>query len=105
MKNPAHPGEIIGQDVVAGLGLSVTEVARRLGVSRAHLSRVIAGKSRVNANLAYRLELGGVATATFWLNVQTAFDLANLTVDHGSVRPLNPPDSPKSAAKERREPR
>ena len=89
MKNPVHPGEIIGHDVVAALGLSVTEVARRLGVSPTYLSRVISGHSRVNASLAYRLELAGVSTGRFWLNLQTAFDLATTIVDPATVEKLH----------------
>ena len=88
MRNPVHPGEIIGEDVVAALGLSVSEAAKRLGVSRTYLSKVIAGTSRLNTNLAYRLELAGISTATFWLDVQTAFDLANTTVDPATVERL-----------------
>ena len=77
MKNPAHPGEILREDVLAGLGLSVTELARRLGVSRVALSRVIHGHAGVSPNLAYRLELAGIGTARLWLDMQTAKNLAD----------------------------
>ena len=89
MKNPVHPGEIIGEDVVAALGLSVSEAAKRLGVSRTYLSKVIAGTSRLNTNLASRLELAGISTAMFWLDLQTAFDRANTTVDPATVEKLD----------------
>lgn len=77
MKNPAHPGEILREDVIAGLGLSVTEVARRLGVSRVALSRVIHEHAGLSPNLAYRLELAGIGTARLWLDMQTAKNLAD----------------------------
>ncbi len=76
MKNPVHPGEILRDDVLAELGLSVTDAAERLGVSRVTLSRVLHGHARVSPNLAVRLEEAGVGTARAWLAMQTSFDLA-----------------------------
>ncbi|WP_240665833.1 HigA family addiction module antitoxin [Agromyces sp. LHK192] len=76
MKNPPHPGEIIGDDVLGELGLSVAEAAARLGVSRVTLSRVIHGHSGVSPNLAVRLERAGVGTARAWMALQVNFDLA-----------------------------
>ena len=76
MKNPVHPGEILRDDVLAELGLSVSDAAERLGVSRVTLSRVLHGHARVSANLAVRLEEAGVGTARAWLAMQTSFDLA-----------------------------
>jgi addiction module HigA family antidote len=43
MKNPVHPGEILREDVLADLGLSIGEAAARLGISRVTLSRVLHG--------------------------------------------------------------
>lgn len=76
MKNPVHPGEILREDVLAELGLSVTEAAARLGISRVTLSRVLHGHTGVSANLAVRLEEAGVSTARAWLAMQAAPDLA-----------------------------
>jgi len=76
MKNPVHPGEILREDVLADLGLSVSDAAERLGVSRVTLSRVLHGHARVSPNLAVRLEEAGVGTARAWLTMQTAYDLA-----------------------------
>jgi antitoxin HigA-1 len=76
MKNPVHPGEILREDVLADLGLSVSEAAERLGVSRVTLSRVLHSHARVSPNLAVRLEEAGVGTARAWLAMQTAYDLA-----------------------------
>ena len=77
MHDPVHPGEILREDVVKGLGLSVSEVAKRLGVSRVTLSRVLHEHAGVSANLAYRLELAGIGTARLWLDMQTARNLAD----------------------------
>jgi addiction module HigA family antidote len=76
MKNPPHPGAIIGEDVLGELGLTVAEAAARLGVSRVTLSRVIHGHSGVSPNLAIRLERAGAGTARAWLALQTNYDLA-----------------------------
>jgi addiction module HigA family antidote len=76
MKNPVHPGAVLREDVIEDLGLSLSEAAQRLGVSRVSLSRVIHEHARVSPNLAIRLEEAGVGTARAWLAMQTAIDLA-----------------------------
>jgi antitoxin HigA-1 len=84
MKDPVHPGEILREDVLAELGLSVGEAASRLGVSRVTLSRVLHGHARVSPSLAVRLEDAGVGTARAWLAMQSAHDLA---AERASGRP------------------
>ncbi|MFT4229675.1 MAG: HigA family addiction module antitoxin [Microbacterium sp.] len=89
MKNPPHPGAIIGEDVLGELGLTVAEAAARLGVSRVTLSRVIHGHAGVSPNLAVRLERAGVGTARAWLAMQSVYDLAReLDANDHAVRPL-----------------
>lgn len=78
MHNPPHPGELLGEDVINVLGLKIAEVARRLGVSRVSLSRVVNGHAALSPELALRLELAGVGTARAWLAMQTNYDLAEL---------------------------
>ncbi|MCL6230272.1 HigA family addiction module antitoxin [Bartonella bilalgolemii] len=89
MKNPPHPGELLREDVIAELGLSVTETAKRLGVSRVAFSRVLNEKAAISPNLAIRLEMAGVSTARAWLAMQTNYDLAQaLKNTQPVVRPL-----------------
>lgn len=76
MKSPVHPGEVLREDVLADLGLSVGEATSRLGISRVTLSRVLHGHARVSSNLAVRLEQAGAGTARAWLAMQSAYDLA-----------------------------
>ena len=76
MKDPVHPGEILREDVFVELGLTVSDAAARLGVSRVTLSRVLHGHARLSPNLAVPLEQAGVGTARVWLAMQTAHDLA-----------------------------
>ena len=76
MHNPPHPGESLREDVLPALGLSVSEAARQLGVSRVQLSRVLHGHAPVSPNLALRLELWlSGPTADVWLRMQLAYDL------------------------------
>lgn len=76
MKNPLHPGVLLREDVITELGLTVTEVAQRLGMSRVAISRVLNGKAAVSPDLAIRLEQAGVSTARAWLAMQANYDLA-----------------------------
>ena len=75
--NPAHPGEILADTVLSseGGGLTVTEFAKRLGISRVALSRVVNGSAAVSAELATRLAAFLGTSAESWLNMQAAYDL------------------------------
>lgn len=77
MHNPPHPGEILADTVLReDGGLSVTEFAKRLGVSRVALSRVVNGRAAVSAELAIRLAAALGGSAESWLTMQLAYDLA-----------------------------
>ncbi len=76
MINPSHPGKLLREDVIAELGLTVTEAAERLGMSRVALSRVLNEKAAISPDLAVRLEMAGVSTARAWLAMQSNYDLA-----------------------------
>jgi addiction module HigA family antidote len=90
MKNPPHPGKLLREDVLAPLGLSVTDAAFRLGMSRVALSRVLSGRAAISPDLALRLERAGVSTARAWLSLQSNFDLAEaMRRDQPEVRPLD----------------
>ena len=79
MHNPPHPGEILADTVVReNGGLSVTEFARRLGVSRVALSRVVNGRAAVSAELAIRLAAALGGSPESWLSMQNAYDLAQV---------------------------
>ena len=76
MKNPPHPGRSIKSTCLEPLGLSVTEAARLLGVTRQTLTRVIHGHCAISPEMAIRLEKIGWGPARTWLAAQTAYDLA-----------------------------
>ena len=79
MHNPPHPGETLREDVLPALGLTVTQAAAQLGVTRAALSRVLNGRAGISPEMALRLEAwlgiehGGRADS--WLAQQAACDL------------------------------
>jgi len=70
-----HPGEVLKETVFDPLGLSVTEAADRLAMSRTALSRVLNGKAGISPDLAMRLEKVGVSTAQTWINLQANYEL------------------------------
>ena len=76
MKHHPHPGELLREDVLAPLGIEVTDAAQRLGMSRTALSRVIHGRSGISPDLAVRLERAGVSTARFWMTLQANYELS-----------------------------
>lgn len=92
MHNPAHPGEILRELVIEPLGLSVTETAKRLDVSRKTLSKIINGRGAVTAEMALRLELAfGKPDAEHWLRLQSAYDLWRIKTEIGElhVKPID----------------
>ena len=76
MKNPPHPGLSIRHDCLEPLGLSVTEAAKKLGVSRKQLSDVVNGHSGISPQMAIRLDKAFGGGANTWYRVQAAYDLA-----------------------------
>ena len=76
MKNPPHPGLSLRHDCLEPLGLSVTEAARKLRVSRKQLSDVLNGHSGISPEMAIRLHKAFGGGADTWLRLQAAYDLA-----------------------------
>ena len=75
MHNPPHPGETLLEDILPALGVSATELARRLGFARETLSRIMHGHAPVSPDLAVRLERAGIGKARTWLGVQADYDV------------------------------
>lgn len=72
---PTHPGEILREDVLPELRLSVTEAAAKLGVSRQTLHRILSGEAAVTAEMAVRLGKLCGNGPRLWLQIQQARDL------------------------------
>ena len=75
MHNPPHPGEILKELCLEPLGVSVTEAAKALGVSRKTLSSIINGKAGISPEMAVRLSIAFNPSSESWLNHQTQYDL------------------------------
>ena len=75
MHNPPHPGKILQDTVLGRNGLTVSEFARCLGVSRVALSRVMNGRAAISAELAIRLAAALGGSAESWMRQQVAYDL------------------------------
>jgi antitoxin HigA-1 len=86
MKNPPHPGRSIRNACLEPLGLSVTEGAKILGVTRQALNNVVNGKAGISAEMAIRLTKAFGSTADTWLRMQVAYDLAQAMKGESKIK-------------------
>nr|WP_321467137.1 HigA family addiction module antitoxin [uncultured Desulfobulbus sp.] len=75
MHNPPHPGEILSELWLKPMGLSVSQAANALGISRKTLSKIVNGKSGISPEMAFRLSIAFGGSPESWMGHQTAFDL------------------------------
>jgi addiction module HigA family antidote len=75
MHNPPHPGEILKELCLEPLGLSVTDAAKALGVSRKTLSSILNGRAGISPEMAVRLSIAFETTSESWMNQQVQYDL------------------------------
>ncbi|MCJ7582810.1 MAG: HigA family addiction module antitoxin, partial [Candidatus Aminicenantes bacterium] len=74
-RKPTHPGEVLREDVIRPLGLTVTEAAKRLGVTRKSLSAVLNCRASVSPMMAVRVGLATKTSPDSWLYMQAKLDL------------------------------
>lgn len=86
MLNPNHPGAFIKLIVLEPLGLSVTEAAGVLGVTRPALSALLNGRASLSPEMAIRLEKAFAVDMETLMNMQTAFDIAEARKRSRSIR-------------------
>jgi len=93
MHNPPHPGELIRDVCTEHLGLSVTDAAKGLGVTRVTLSRLLNGKAGVSPEMAIRLSKAFGRSPEAWLKHQMLYDLwqAKQKEDSIMVSPFSEP--------------
>ena len=72
---PIHPGEILREDVLSSLGITVTEAARRLGISRQQLHRILACTNPITPKMALRIGKFAGNGPGLWLRMQQNYDL------------------------------
>jgi addiction module HigA family antidote len=74
-RRPTHPGEVLREDVIKPLGLTVTEAAKRLGVTRKTLSALINCKASMSPEMAVRIGKATRTSPESWLYMQSKLDL------------------------------
>ena len=88
MKNPPHPGVIVLHDCIEPLGISITDAAAALGVSRNSLSELVNAKRGISPEMAVRLSKAFGGSPESWLTQQLNYDLAQVSADKIKVRRL-----------------
>lgn len=75
MHNPAHPGEVLRELYLAPLGVTITQLAEALGVTRKHISAIVNSRAPVTPEMAVRLAQAFATEPELWVNMQTQYDL------------------------------
>ncbi len=88
MKNPPHPGGVVLRQCIEPLGVSITDAAAALGVTRTTLSELVNGKRGISPEMAVRLEKVFGGSAESWLVQQAQYDLAQVRTDRIKLKRL-----------------
>ncbi|MCE6993176.1 HigA family addiction module antitoxin [Dyadobacter sp. CY323] len=72
---PTHPGEILREDYIKERGLTVTQVAKGLGVARENLSNIVNGRAGISPELAVKLSEAFGNSTQFWVNLQKNYEV------------------------------
>jgi addiction module HigA family antidote len=88
MKNPPHPGLVVLQECVEPSGLTITQAAEALGVTRNTLSELVNGKRGISPEMAVRLSKVFGGSAEGWLVQQAQYDLAHVRADRMKLKRL-----------------
>ena len=88
MKNPPHPGKSVLHDCIEPLGLSITDAATALGVSRNSLSELVNARRGISPEMAVRLSKAFGGSPTSWLAQQMNCDIAQVAADKIKVKRL-----------------
>ena len=90
MKNPSHPGPFVLRQCIEPLGLSITEAAAALGVTRTTLSELVNAKRGISPEMAVRLSKVFSGSAESWITQQAHYDLAQVQADRIKLKRLQP---------------
>jgi addiction module HigA family antidote len=93
MKNPPHPGRIVRQECIEPLGLTVTDGAKALGVSRNALSELINERRGISPEMAIRLDKAFGGGAETWHRMQAAYDMAQAMKNADKIKVRRVPQS------------
>ena len=86
MKKPPHPGSFVFDECIEPLGMTITESAQALGVTRVALSELVNGKRGISPEMAVRLSKAFGGSAKSWLVQQAQYDMARLNADRINVK-------------------
>ena len=86
MHNPPHPGEVLRELCIEPLGVSVTDAAKALGISRKTLSSIVNCRAGISPEMAVRLSIAFDTSAESWLNQQIQYDLWQAEQHRGELR-------------------
>ncbi len=86
MKSPPHPGRVVRLSCLEPLGLTVTEAAKVLGVSRQALSNLVNERARISSAMAIRLAKAFGSTTETWIRLQAAYDVAKAVEQEDQIQ-------------------
>ena len=88
---PMHPGEVLDELYLRPLGMSAGALAKKLGVPRTRIERIVKGQTSMAPDTAFRLAKAFQTTPLYWMNMQTSYDLslAGATIDVSNIQPLD----------------
>lgn len=90
LEAPMRPGEVLQELYLAPLGMGAIALARRLGVPRTRIERLVKGTTRMTPDTALRLARAFNTSPAYWLNMQTNYDMAIASgqLDVSGIEPL-----------------
>ncbi|MDJ0617077.1 MAG: HigA family addiction module antitoxin [Calothrix sp. MO_192.B10] len=91
-RKPTHPGGLLKRQYLEPLGITITEFAQAIDVSRKTVSEIVNEKCSITPNMALRLATAFDTTPQFWLNLQQRYDLwveSNKSSDWQKIQPIN----------------
>jgi addiction module HigA family antidote len=90
MKNPPHPGAVVLRQCIEPLGLTITDAATALGVTRTTLSELVNGKRGISPEMSVRLSQVFGGSAESWLTQQAHYELAHVDAERIKLKRLEP---------------
>ncbi|MGB7430866.1 MAG: HigA family addiction module antitoxin [Ahrensia sp.] len=90
LEKPMHPGEVLKELYIEPVGMTAITLARHIGVPRTRVERLIKGTTGITADTAIRLARAFKTTPTYWMNMQTNYDMALIDkkVDVSAIEPV-----------------
>jgi len=91
LQNPLHPGEVLKELYLTPLEMSAPALAKRLGVPRTRIERLVKGETRMTPDTALRLSKAFGTTPAYWMTMQVNHDVSTVreTTDVSAIEPIN----------------